>query len=509
MPCTTLLVGKNASYDGSTIMARNEDTPNGMFNVKKFVVVQPADQPRHYKSVCSHIELELPDDPIRYTCVPDSVRQDGVWGEAGINAANVAMTATETITTNARVLGADPYVALQPAKGKPGEPGYVPEVPGGIGEEDLVTIVLPYVKTAREGALRLGSLLEKYGTYEPNAIGFCDGDEIWWLETVGGHHWIAKRVPDDCYVTMPNQLGIDEFDLIDAEGDRKNYMCSSDLRQFIKDNHLNTNIDGDQDHFNPRDVFGSRSDLDHVYNTPRAWFMQRYLNPYDEDWDNPQALHTPESDDIPWSRSPERKISIEDVHYCMAGHYQSTVYDPYGPKGDKVSRKLYRPIGINRTSELSVLQIRPYAGESYRAIQWVAYGSIPYATLLPIYTNVDKSVDYIEGARAKVDTNYLYWQDRLIACMADAHFSSMEMDLSNYQLDTLAIGHNDVMHTDALIKEKGLEGAGMDDKEVHEILEDANEKLCAQIKEATDDLLEKVIYSASMQMNNSFYLSDN
>lgn len=27
MPCTTLLVGKKASYDGSTIIARNEDSP--------------------------------------------------------------------------------------------------------------------------------------------------------------------------------------------------------------------------------------------------------------------------------------------------------------------------------------------------------------------------------------------------------------------------------------------------------------------------------------------------
>ncbi|MBQ1273336.1 MAG: hypothetical protein IIY10_01055, partial [Aeriscardovia sp.] len=93
--------------------------------------------------------------------------------------------------------------------------------------------------------------------------------------------------------------------------------------------------------------------------------------------------------------------------------------------------------------------------------------------------------------------------------MADAHFSSMEMDLSNYQLDTIAIGHNDVMHTDKLIEEKGLRDAKMDDKEVHSILEEANEKLCAQIKEKTDELLEKVTYSASMQMNNSFYLSDN
>lgn len=76
------------------------------------------------------------------------------------------MTATETITSNARVLGADPLVKLQPAEdGKE-------EIVGGIGEEDLVYITLPYISSAREGVIRLGSLLEKYGTYEMNGIAF-------------------------------------------------------------------------------------------------------------------------------------------------------------------------------------------------------------------------------------------------------------------------------------------------------------------------------------------------
>ena len=39
MPCTTLLVGKNASYDGSTLMARNEDSGSGYFTPKKFIAV--------------------------------------------------------------------------------------------------------------------------------------------------------------------------------------------------------------------------------------------------------------------------------------------------------------------------------------------------------------------------------------------------------------------------------------------------------------------------------------
>ena len=47
-------------------------------------------------------------------------------------------------------------------------------------------------------------------------IAFSDQNEIWWMETIGGHHWIARRVPDDAYVVMPNQLGIDAFDLDDA-----------------------------------------------------------------------------------------------------------------------------------------------------------------------------------------------------------------------------------------------------------------------------------------------------
>ena len=73
MPCTTILVGKDASYDGSTIIARNEDSGSLGFCPKRMEVVQPADQPRHYRSVLSHLEVDLPDDPLRYTSVPNAL----------------------------------------------------------------------------------------------------------------------------------------------------------------------------------------------------------------------------------------------------------------------------------------------------------------------------------------------------------------------------------------------------------------------------------------------------
>lgn len=116
MACTTILVGKKASYDGSTMIARNDDSGSGHFTPKKFVVVQPEEQPRHYESVISHVKIELPEQPMRYTAVPNAVDGEGIWAASGVNEAHVAMTATETITSNPRVLGADPLVVYQKAE---------------------------------------------------------------------------------------------------------------------------------------------------------------------------------------------------------------------------------------------------------------------------------------------------------------------------------------------------------------------------------------------------------
>ena len=136
MACTTILVGKQASYDGSTMIARNDDSGSGHFTPKKFVVIHPEEQKRTYRSVLSHVEVELPEHPYQFTAVPNAVEGKGIWAASGVNEKNVAMTATETITSNPRVLGADPLVEYQPAEdGKE-------EVPGGIGEEDIEDILV-------------------------------------------------------------------------------------------------------------------------------------------------------------------------------------------------------------------------------------------------------------------------------------------------------------------------------------------------------------------------------
>lgn len=547
MACTTILVGKHASYDGSTIVARNEDSPNGKFEPQKMMVVHPEDQPRTYTSVLSHLSFELPDNPMRYSSVPDVVQGHGVWAAAGFNEANVGMSATETITSNERVLGADPLVEYVPAHGEPGDPDYAPEVPGGLSEEDFVTVVLPYIHSAREGVQRLGALLEQYGTYEMNGIAFSDADEIWWLETIGGHHWIAKRVPDDAYVTMPNQLGIDYFDLLDAEGEQVEHMASPDLREWMAENHLNltnTNrlepedildeeyftddlddLEGEEadayeeyladlmdliadvregmrsgEIFNPREAFGSHSDSDHVYNTPRAWYMQRCLNPHDG-WDGPDAAFTPESDDIPWSRVPERKVTIEDVKYVLSSHYQGTEYDCYGNKGTHATRNAYRPIGINRNSQLAVLQIRPYVPEPLQCIQWMAFGSNAFNSLVALYANVDEMPAYLSDTTERVTTESFYWANRVIAALADARFNETSAKIESYQEKIGSLGHK-------MLRETDKAAADLADEQIPALLAKANDALCADLKVATDKLLGQVLYITSCAMKNGFAMSD-
>ena len=500
MACTTILVGKDASYDGSTMIARNDDSPSGSYMPKKYVVIHPEEQVKTYCSVISHVEIELPENPMKYTAVPNAVKGEGIWAASGVNEENVGMTATETITSNPRVLGADPLVTYHVDEdGK--------EIVGGIGEEDIVYIVLPYIHSAREGVQRLGSLLEQYGTYEMNGIAFQDKDEIWWLETIGGHHWIARKVPDDVYVVMPNQFGIDRFDLNDAFSDQKEHMCSADLREFIERNHLDLSMKKEDSldqtgKIDAREIFGSHDDADHVYNTPRAWYIERYLNPNTKIWDGENAEYTPFSDELPWCMIPEKKITVEDVKYVLSSHYQGTPYDPYLPYGDKSMSGAFRSIGINRNDFISLIQMRPDCEKDYSVIQWIAFASNAFNVMVPFYAAVETTPEYFASTTKEVSTDSFYWCSRMIAAMADASYKNSLIHVERYQEKVMSLAHEMLNKYDALIQKK------LDPEIRQNLRHEANQKMAELIKKETTDTLDKVLYELSNQMKNSYARSD-
>ena len=58
------------------------------------------------------------------------------------------------------------------------------------------------------------------------------------METIGGHHWAAVKIPDNAYVIAPNRFNITNFDF-----DSPNTMSSPNLKQWIDQNKLNPSED--------------------------------------------------------------------------------------------------------------------------------------------------------------------------------------------------------------------------------------------------------------------------
>ena len=459
--CTSILVGKDASIDGSTMISRNEDGHEAL-DPQNFIVVQPNDQPRDYQAKLSDFKVKLPDNPLRYTAAPNAVADNGIWAAAGINSENVAMSATETITTNSRIQGIDPYVT------------------NGFGEEDMTTIVLPYIRSAREGVQRLGDLLEKFGTYEPNGISFSDKDEIWWLETIGGHHWAAVRIPDDAYVIAPNRMNIDHFDF-----NSDDTMCSSDLESLINKYNLNP----DENEYNLRHIFGSATVKDTVYNNPRTWFGQKYFNP--------EIQQDPQDQDLPFICHANRKISVEDVRYVLSSHFENTKYDPYG-NGTEDEKKLFRPIGINRNHESHILQIRNNVPEEIAGIQWMSYGANTFNTFVPFYTNVNDTPECFKNATGKFDMNNMYWLCCTTALLGDTDYDFYVDMRDDYVLEATAVYHKIQNDTD----EEFSSSKNLDS------LEAANDKIAEEAFARQTKLLGQMVTSGSENMKLRYNLND-
>ncbi|WEV70623.1 C69 family dipeptidase [Lactobacillus sp. ESL0785] len=465
--CTTILVGKNASLDGSTMIARSEDGGRTIIP-EGFEVITPDKQPQHYESVISHQKIDDEDllaNPLRYTSAPDVSGESGIWAAAGINAANVAMTATETITTNSRIQGIDPLTTK-----------------GGLGEEDFVTLTLPYLHSALDGVKRVSYLLEKYGTYEMNGMAFADKDNVWYLETIGGHHWIARRIPDDAYVIAPNRLNIDEFHF-----GQDDFMASADLEDLIATYHLNPDREG----YNMRHIFGSSSIKDAHYNNPRAWFVHNYFDP--------EFGGEPTDQDQPFICHANRKISIEDIEWVESSHYQDTPYDPYGT-GTAAEKKTYRSIALNRNFETHILQVRNDVPEAIAGVQWLAFGPNSFNCMVPFYTNVATTPASFQTG-PKFDLNKIFWLNKLTAQLGDTNFKVYGELETDFEQKSQAECHMIQHQTDKKAEE--LSGQQLEDA-----LMSANQEMADQVYNNTIELLGNMVDEGHSLMTLKYDLLD-
>ena len=395
--CTTILVGKNASVDGSTMIARNDDTFRPI-TPQKFIIRPAAknESGRQIKSWLNNFKLDLPENAQAVPAVPNvDYKNRGYYDESGINQKNVAMSCTESTYGNERALAFDPLVK------------------DGLDEDCMQSVVLPYIDSARNGVEYLGKLIAKFGSPAGNSVLFSDKNEIWYMEIVTGHHWVAQRIPDDAYAIAANRVSIEQVDFDDSD----NFMWSEGIQEFVAQHHLNVDHQG----WNFRHIFGTYSQQDRFYNTNRVWYGQKYFNP--------EIEQEPTDGDLPFIRRAAKKITREDIEFVLGSHYQNTPYDPFG-KGTEEQKHRFRPIGLNRTQNSHILQIRNDVDHDKAAIMWLCIGGPTFTPFVPFFANMKDTDPSYNNTSMTYNLNDAWWYYKSLAALVETHYPQF------VQLDT-------------------------------------------------------------------------
>lgn len=385
--CTTIVVGEQLTGDGSRIYGRSEDFD--ALRCKNWLVFEDTDNgPEEFIADDSAFRCPLPKKRFGYTALPD-YQYHHEWGSAGFNTAGVGESSTETIFSSPEALKHDPYVE------------------NGLAENCTYNIVLPYIRSAREGVERLGALIEKYGSAEGFGVGFIDDKETWYLENACGHHWLACRMPADQYFVTGNQSRFRQYD----PNDKENFLADKDLLNFAERNGLWNPKEGP---FDFHTAYSKDDIADHTYNYTRVWGLQKLFTPslkQDVNVNNFPVFAKPDSG----------HITIQELRNAFRFHYDGTEHDPYLHNNGK---EPWRPVSIFRTTQTHLLQVRPWLPQAIGHVTYVANGMADLSVFLPIYQGIKSFPRPYGIGDSRCDNESAYWRFRKVMTLAMTNYNA-------------------------------------------------------------------------------------
>jgi dipeptidase len=179
--------------------------------------------------------------------------------------------------------------------------------------EELQKIALQRCSTAREAISLMGALAEKHGYGDwAECLTIADKKEVWHFEIAGsgpgtpGALWVAQRIPDDHVGVSANISRIGEVDFEDPDY----FMFSKDLKKNAKKSGF---WDGEET-FKFYQVISGRKPF-----AIRDYFILNSLAPsLDLKFD---------AEELPFSVKPDKKVSVRDILKLYRETYEGTEYD--------------------------------------------------------------------------------------------------------------------------------------------------------------------------------------
>ena len=295
--CTSIMVGKRASTDGSVITSH---TCDGRYRTWMTIEPgQPAQKGRKHTVRKGTMHT-------RYKADTVGVREVG----------NIPMAnATYAYLNTAYPCFNDHQLAI--GETTFGGPDTLRNPAGMFQIEELQRVALMSCTTARDAIQQIGRLVAKYGYGDGGeCITIADRREVWQMEILGcgkeasGGIWAAQRVPDDHVAVSANIARIGRLQRDNPEY----FMCSDNIEEVAQRHGL---WDGKGEF-----LFWRAFNDDYAQGKnfrEREWFILNALAP--------SQGFTMDMAELPFSVKPDSPVDVTDVMRLLRSTYEGTDMD--------------------------------------------------------------------------------------------------------------------------------------------------------------------------------------
>lgn len=340
---------------------------------------------------------------------------------------------------------------------------------------ELSRIALERCTKAREAVKLMGSLIDEYGYYSTGeTLLVADADEAWVFEMCAlpseTHHsaWVAQKVPDGEVFVAANEFRIRQVPSKDYE-----QIHSDHLLHDLEAVHYWNPDDGPLDWL--RAV--SPGEYNHpYYSLRRVWRIFDRVNP---DLGLSPWVQDGYTTAYPFSIPPHRKLQLEEIFNLYRDHYEGTQFDltrgtaagPYGDphrfvgpydgnqndvtKGTQAQGAWERALSVFYQGYTYVLQLRPDSvPEPARGVMWFAPDVSYTSAFAPFYAKVaDLPWSYQSGDPRKLDRSAAWWAFDFVNNWSRLNFQRMtQVDILPLQRELESAGQRHVAETDAAVR---------------------------------------------------------
>ena len=419
-PCTSALVTRGATTDGSTFLT------------------YLADSHTLYGELYFRAAGQHPPGTLREIVEWDTGRRLGAIPEAPVTFARVGHINEHQVAIGETTFGGRKEL----------------HAPNGILDYgSLMYIALERARTARDAVAVITGLVAEHG-YASTGESFSISDpaEAWLLELVGkgegrtGAVWVARRVPDGHLTAHANAARIRTFPRKDKET-----LYAPDVVSFAREKGWFTGRDEDfsfADAYAPAD-FGTRRFCD-----ARVWSVFRRAAP---SVPLPEAaiLGDPATPPLPLWVKVDRKLGAQDVMALMRDHFEGTSLDmtrdvgagPWGlpyrwrPLTWKLDGKEYlneRAISTQQTGFSLVAQSRAWLPGPIGGLLWFGVDDTASTVYVPLYAGLrepPRPFAVGNGDFEHFTWDSAFWTFNAVANFAYSRYADMSVDVRRAQAE--------------------------------------------------------------------------